>query len=182
LLKPPFAQPLLSFNVIMSFSTGRMLAFVLHALVVTPFVAGRATPRATTTPIPSYALKYAPYAYLSPNETYWPSDISTHIQYVFPAINYTHIQYVFPAINYTQVASSVSLENVATYPSSTFLTSKDNTTNQNAPTEAWLLSNYGKPSSSGLSAAPATIIAVTKPGGIVDVFYFMFYSYNFGNR
>jgi hypothetical protein len=154
----------------MSFSTGRMLAFVLHALSITPFVAGRATPRATTTPIPSYALKYAPYAYLSPNETYWPSDISTHIQHVFPAINYT------------QVASSVTLENVATYPSSTFLTSKDNTTNQNAPTEAWLFSNYGKPSSSGLSAAPATIIAVTKPGGIVDVFYFMFYSYNFGNR
>jgi hypothetical protein len=154
----------------MSFSTGRMLAFVLHALSITPFVAGRATPRATTTPIPSYALKYAPYAYLSPNETYWPSDISTHIQHVFPAINYT------------QVASSVTLENVATYPSSTFLTSKDNTTNQNAPTEAWILSNYGKPSSSGLSAAPATIIAATKPGGIVDVFYFMFYSYNSGNR
>ena len=41
---------------------------------------------------------------------------------------------------------------------------------------AWF--NGIKPDATGFTPAPATIVAVNKPGGIVDAFYFYFYSYD----
>jgi hypothetical protein len=145
----------------MSCLTSRMLAFV--SLAVAPLLAG------AVTPIPDYAIKYAPYSYLSPGESYWPSDITTHLQHVFPSVNGQ------------AVATSTTLANLSSYPSNTFLTSKDNVLSVDQPQTAWVVSAYGTPNGNGLSAAPATIIAVNKPSGIVDVFYFLFYSFNLGN-
>jgi hypothetical protein len=148
----------------MPFSSAHMLAFVAQALALTQVFAQ------TPTPIPAFAFTYAPYLYLAPTETYWPSDITTHLANVYPSINGT------------AAASGVALANLSSYPANTFLTSKTDVDNTNTPQQDWIVSAYGKPDSTGLSAAPATIIAVNKPGGIVDVFYFAFYSYNFGNR
>lgn len=116
--------------------------------------------------LPDYALKYAPYAYLDQSEGYWPSDITTHLQHVTPQRNHSAL------------ASSVTLAELSSYGSDVFLTSKDDVTDVDQPTEDWLVSNYGKPASGGKSAAPATIIAVQKANGIVDVFYFFFYSWD----
>lgn len=119
--------------------------------------------------LPSYALTYAPYTYLYSGEKYWPSDITTHFSHVTPQINRTN------------VATSVNAASLATFGSNVFLTSKDDVTDVDQPTEEWLLSAYGKPGSDGASKAPATIIAVQKENGIVDVFYFHFYSWDLGN-
>lgn len=119
--------------------------------------------------LPDYALIYAPYAYLASSETYWPSEITTHLQHVTPQQNHNAL------------ASSVTLGDLHSYSSDVFLTSKDVVTDADQPTEEWLLSNYGKPASGGHSAAPATIIAVKKANNTVDVFYFHFYSWNLGN-
>jgi hypothetical protein len=123
-------------------------------------------------PLPSYVLEYAPYSYLAATESYWPSDVATHVQHVYPALNNTALG---PAVTLANLSA------YNTYGANLYLTSKDDVDNADQPQEPWLLSAYGKPDATGLSAAPATIIAVPKPGGIVDAFYFMFYSYNLGN-
>jgi hypothetical protein len=123
-------------------------------------------------PLPSYVLEYAPYSYLAATESYWPSDVAAHVQHVYPALNNTALG---PAVTLANLSS------YNTYGANLYLTSKDDVDNADQPQEAWLLSAYGKPDATGLSAAPATIIAVPKSGGIVDAFYFMFYSYNLGN-
>lgn len=81
-----------------------------------------------------------------------------------------------PQINGTVLATSVTLETVSQYSAETYLTSEDNQADH--ANVAWLTSTYGKPDSSGVAAsAPATIITVEKDGGIVDAFYFYFFSY-----
>ncbi|KAL1982870.1 hypothetical protein VTN96DRAFT_798 [Rasamsonia emersonii] len=119
-------------------------------------------------PIPDYALKYAPYTHLYSGESWWPSDISTHLQNTIPEANSTVLG----------PAGSATVKNLDTYPSNdVYLTSKDNVFDN----PAWLLSTDNKPDSNGYSKAPATLIAVDKGNGTVDVFYFYFYSYNHGN-
>lgn len=120
-------------------------------------------------PIPDYALKYAPYTHLYSGESWWPSDISTHLQNTIPEANSTVLG----------PAGSATVKNLDTYPSNdVYLTSKDNVLDN----PAWLLSTDNKPDSNGYSKAPATLIAVDKGNGTVDVFYFYFYSYNHGNE
>jgi hypothetical protein len=126
-------------------------------------------PVARASALPSYAINYAPYPYLASDETYFPSDIATHVQHVTPSSGGSSL------------ASSVTLEDLSSYGSDVFLTSKDDVTNVDQPEEDWLVSSYGKPDSQGQSAAPATIIAVKKDNNIVDVFYFLFYSWDLGN-
>ncbi|KAH8819148.1 hypothetical protein F5884DRAFT_4217 [Xylogone sp. PMI_703] len=135
-------------------------SLLYQALAATPLTKPRLTARDS---IPDFAIKYAPYTYLYSGEAWWPSDISTHIQHVKPEVNFSAI------------ASSVTLENLNTFPSDAYLTSNDNV--ETAP--AWLVSTYGKPDGTGYSAAPATIIVADKTD-YVDVFYFYFYSYNQG--
>lgn len=124
-----------------------------------------ALPHQKRAALPDYVITYAPYSYLYSGEGFWPSDLAIHIQ---------HVQ---PAINFKVVNSTVTLETLSSYGSNVDLTSKDN--QLNAAKIPWMVSEYGKPDSTGrAAAAPATIIAVEKPGGIVDAFYFYFYSYN----
>ena len=53
------------------------------------------------------------------------------------------------------------------------------------PRPDWYYSTYGKPDSTGFSGGNVTVIAVNKTEaiepGAVDVFYFLFYSFNDGN-
>jgi hypothetical protein len=117
--------------------------------------------------LPDYALQFAPYSYLYSGEGFWPSDVATHLQHVTPEVNFA------------AVGPNQTLETLDGLASDVYLTSDDNPLSN----PAWLVSTYGKPTSTGYSAAPATIIVVDKSTYLspsVDVFYFYFYSYNQG--
>ena len=115
--------------------------------------------------LPDFALTYAPYSHLYSGESWWPSDTSIHLQHVTPEVNYV------------PVGENATMETLDTFATDVYLTSNDNVETN----PAWLTSDYGIPNNTGYSVAPATIIAAAKPGDIVDVFYFYFYSYNEGN-
>lgn len=123
---------------------------------------------ATTTPLPSYAITYAPWSYLYSGEGTFPSDITVHLNNTIPEVNYAAIG----------TAGSVTVDTLDTYASDVYLTSAEDIFDQ----PAWLLSEYGAPAAdgSGYSAAPGLIIATEKNESVVDVFYFYFYSYNWG--
>ncbi len=116
--------------------------------------------------VPSFVLQNAPLAHLYSEEQWWPSDISVHVQHVVPEVNFT------------SVAPSVTLQNISSLGSNVFLTSKDDVTDQ----PDWLTSVVGKPDANGLSSAPVTIVLVNKPNGILDAFFFYFYSYDHGGK
>lgn len=155
----------------------RQLAGVLAAAAVTSAAPAPASSAANnkrqTTPLPAYALTYAPISYLYSGESWWPSDVATHLANVIPEVDYVAVP------GFTS-AGSVTLATLNAQSSSVYLTSKDNV--DTSP--AWLVSAYGKPTTTtgGYSAAPGTIIAVQKNSTWVDVFYFYFYSYNYGGK
>ncbi|KAF7795633.1 hypothetical protein EIP86_006798 [Pleurotus ostreatoroseus] len=140
----------------------------LFALVLSLAACSRAAvlPRATT-PLPDYVLQFAPISHLFSGEAHFPSDVATHLQHVFPAANFTPVA---PSVTFANISSP------ALAGSDIFLTSKDNPL---ANPQASFF-NGVEPDSTGFTTAPATIIAVEKPGGIVDAFYFYFYSYDHG--
>ncbi|KAI8990687.1 hypothetical protein BD414DRAFT_484490 [Trametes punicea] len=115
-------------------------------------------------PIPSFVLENAPISHLWSQEQWWPSDVAVHV---------TH---VVPEVNFKPVAPYVTLHTVSKLRSDIFLTSKDDVTTQ----PAWITSDVGTPDASGKSAAPVTVILVEKDGGVLDAFYFYFYSFNHG--
>ncbi|KAH6657894.1 hypothetical protein BKA67DRAFT_202122 [Truncatella angustata] len=117
--------------------------------------------------LPDYAITYAPISYLFSGEKYFPSDVATHLQNVVPEVDYVAVG----------SAGSVNVNNLNSYNNSVYLTA-DSTPSDSLP---WITSDYGKPdNSTGYSGAPGTIIAVTKNATTTDVFYFHFYSYNYG--
>ncbi|KAI1821435.1 hypothetical protein F4861DRAFT_541986 [Xylaria intraflava] len=118
--------------------------------------------------LPDYAITYAPWTYLYSGEAYFPSDITTHLANVIPEVNFTALG----------ANGSVTLDSLNTYNSSVFLTAADSPSDN----PAWITSTYGKPDSNGVSGAPGTIIAVEKNSTTMDVFYFHFYSYNYGGK
>ncbi|TRM59436.1 hypothetical protein BD626DRAFT_608089 [Schizophyllum amplum] len=113
--------------------------------------------------IPDYALTYAPYTVIYSGEGWWPSEITTHLAHVTPEVDSV------------AVADTITLATLNSITADAYLTSNDNVEDD----PAWLLSTENTPNTSGLSNAPATIIAADK-GDFVDVFYFYFYSYNHG--
>ncbi|KAI0683861.1 hypothetical protein BC835DRAFT_1294885 [Cytidiella melzeri] len=116
-------------------------------------------PRATQD-LPSYVLQYAPISYLYSEEEFWPADVANHMSHVTAQESGNTI------------ASSVGFSTIGSFASDVYLTSKDDV----GSLPSWLSGN--QTDSSGFTAAPATIIAVDKPGGITDAFYFYFYSYD----
>lgn len=112
------------------------------------------------TSLPSYVIQDAPLSYLHSQESFQPADIANHL---------THLQ---PEIDRSATASSVTFGTIGSLSSSTYLTSLDDVDDR----PSWL--SGVKPDSTGATSSPATIIAVEKSGGIVDAFYFYFYSYD----
>ncbi|KAI9740279.1 MAG: Vacuolar protein sorting-associated protein 62 [Cirrosporium novae-zelandiae] len=139
-----------------------LVSGAIHSASATPIASSFKAKRST---IPDYALTYAPYSHLWSEEEWWPSDIATHVEHVTPEVDYV------------AVASSVTLEDLDTFSTDTYLTSNDNVEDN----PAWLLSAENEPDDDGYSAAPATIICSDKTD-YVDCFYFYFYSYNHGNK
>lgn len=123
--------------------------------------------------LPDYAISYAPLTYLYSGEKWFPSDIAIHLENVQPEVNFTA----------NGANGSVTLDTLNNLSSDVYLTASDGPILDPLDgTPAWLSSDYGTPNSDGLSAAPGTIIAVEKNSTTTDVFYFHFYSYNYGGK
>jgi len=111
--------------------------------------------------IPDYAIKHAPFLFLHSEESWWPSDIATHLEHCFPDDD------TIP------VKSKARLETLHELSPQVFLASN----NHKKISPEWMLGE--KLDGSGYTKAPATIILVDKIDH-VDVFYFYFFSYNKG--
>ena len=148
---------------------------------------------------PQYVLDYAPYVYLHKDEQFWPCTMEEHLRHTTPALNYTPVEK-----DELQVAPSLTnLDQLNAFERGryVFLTSNDDVEDR----PEWLIGAknipedftppmtkrrwFGMGSKSkdkgkgtgGRSSAPAILITVDKGNGIVDAFWFFFYSYNLGN-
>ncbi len=141
--------------------------------------------------IPRYVLDYAPLVHLYSGEQFWPSDIAEHLSHVTPNLNYTPIQ--AKSIN----PNLTNLDKLNEYNRGRYVYLKSDDNVEERPD--WLVSKKNIPKSSdyvdanvprenrrserqsGRSDAPAVLIVINKGRGIVDAFWFYFYSYNLGN-
>lgn len=82
------------------------------------------------------------------------------------------------------VPDPLTLDNLNFTLSTSLYLSVDNPAQQ--PYPDWYYSVYGKPDSNGLSQSNVTLVAVNKTEsiepGVVDIFYFLFYSFNDGDN
>ena len=144
----------------------------------------------TTRVIPQYVLDHAPLVYLYSGEQFWPSDIAEHLTHITPNLNYTPIQ--ASSIN----PNLTNLDKLNEYSRGRYVYLKSDDNVEERPD--WLVSkknipdgsghkgsknpkNHGEDHRPGRSDAPAVLIVVYKGRGIVDAFWFYFYSYNLGN-
>jgi len=144
-----------------------MASILISSLLVclAALVAVDAAPVKRDGSLPDFVLKYAPLSYLHSSEQYWPSDIAAHLPKVIPQVNFK------------PVGGTPTIQTLSTLGNNVYLTAVEDVLTHDTE---FFESTVGKPAD-GLSAAPATIIAVEKPGGITDAFYFYFYSWNYGN-
>ncbi|KAI4129801.1 MAG: hypothetical protein LQ338_002052 [Usnochroma carphineum] len=151
--------------------------------------------------IPKYVLDYAPLVHLFSGEKFWPCDIAEHLEHVTPYLNYTPIRATSDNMNVTNLDKL----NEYTHGRFVYLTSDDNVEERpgwlggekNIPDDPEELYSHNqgtyrvnqRPISAhsdgqvhgGRSDAPAVLVVVNKGHGIVDAFWFFFYSYNLGN-
>ncbi|KAI4269770.1 MAG: hypothetical protein LQ337_007091, partial [Flavoplaca oasis] len=150
--------------------------------------------------IPDYVLEYAPLVHLHSSEKFWPCDIAEHLQHVTPFLNYTPMASASTNFNLT------NLDKLNKFANGRFvyLTSDDNVEarpdwlggEKNIPEVPQELHNRlggqglhqrplrtrdGTNIRGGRSDAPAVLVVINKGNGIVDAFWFFFYSYNLGN-
>ena len=148
--------------------------------------------------IPQYVLDYAPYVHLYSGEQFWPCDIAEHLLHTTPELNYT------PIDGEQQVPNLTNLDRLNQYEGgrNVFLTSKDDVEDRpdwlsgakNIPAnftadlrdQSLFRSRHSTATNedriqNGRSDAPAVLITVNKGDGVVDAFWFFFYSYNLGN-
>ncbi|KAL9596929.1 MAG: hypothetical protein Q9219_005492 [cf. Caloplaca sp. 3 TL-2023] len=154
-----------------------------------------------STNIPSYVLDFAPLVHLYSGEKFWPCDIAEHLQHVTPNLNYTPMTSSLNNLNLT------NLDQLNKYERGrfVFLTSNDDVEarpdwlggEKNIPNDPEEIhSRFQKAGQGrqmpmrhentaqlhgGRSDAPAVLVVVNKGQGIVDAFWFFFYSYNLGN-
>ncbi len=150
--------------------------------------------------IPGYVLEYAPLVHLHSSEKFWPCDIAEHLEHVTPELNYTPM--VPASTNY----NLTNLDELNEFSNGRFvyLTSDDNVEarpdwlggEKNIPEDPEELyeriTSQGRPQRplgtndasqihGGRSDAPAVLVVIDKGHGVVDAFWFFFYSYNLGN-
>jgi hypothetical protein len=123
--------------------------------------------------VPSFAVDYAPVAYLSARDKYLPSDISGQLANTQPEVNFTVVS---QAPNPLTLNNLDQLNNYGNNGDEVYLTSKDDVETN----PAWL---YGvAPNSNGRTqgATSAAVVVNDHGDGVVDVFYFYFYAFDFG--
>lgn len=133
--------------------------------------------------IPQYVFDHAPYVHLYSGENFWPCDIADHLIHTTPHLNYTAIR----GMEHDRTVDNLhELNKLGWY---TYLQSDDNVEERpkwlggasNIPsTPSKGSSNHSHPG--GHSSAPAVLVVIPKHDGIVDAFWFYFYSYNLGNK
>lgn len=152
--------------------------------------------------VPEYVLDYAPLVHLYSGEQFWPGDIGEHLEHVTPLLNYTPVKYFTQSMNLTNL-DDLNLYNHGRF---VYLTSEDNVEDRpdwlggeknipDIPEEEdgffiWVkkvikrilpIGTVAPPMQGGRSDAPAVLIVVEKGEGVIDAFWFYFYSYNLGN-
>ncbi|KAL8822670.1 MAG: hypothetical protein Q9191_006594, partial [Dirinaria sp. TL-2023a] len=150
--------------------------------------------------IPQYVFDYAPLVHLFSGEEFWPCDIADHLDHVTPNLNYT------PILSRTENLNLTNLDQLNEWSKgrNVYLTSDDNVEERpdwlggqknipDTPADPFSNTAHGRhphanprlkqkiPPVGGRSDAPAVLIVVDKGHGIVDAFWFYFYSYNLGN-
>lgn len=145
--------------------------------------------------VPQYVVDHAPLVHLYSGEKYWPCDMGEHLHHVTPELNFTPVQagWQHPGLNNL---SDLNRWEDARY---VFLTSDDNVEDHPAwlmgeknipvaPTGSeWQVEDNAPPPAAkhplqaGRSDAPAVLVMVNKGNGVVDAFWFFFYSFNLGN-
>ena len=131
-----------------------------------------------TREIPQYVLDYAPYVHLFSGEEFWPCDLAEHLIHTSPHVNYTAIERM------SNDRTLDNLDELNEFGWFTYLQSDDNVEER----PRWLGGSKNIPelarsdTPGGHSSAPAILVVVPKENGIVDAFWFYFYSYNLGNK
>ncbi len=144
--------------------------------------------------IHQYVFDYAPLVHLYSGEEFWPCDIAKHLHHTMPYLNYTPLDFGTRRVNLS------GLDDLNIYKREVYLTSDDNVENRpdwlggrknipEGPEQCKLRRSLSQSQSrdedscpGGRSDAPATLIVVPKEDGVVDAFWFFFYSYNLGNK
>ncbi|PQE04999.1 vacuolar sorting-associated protein [Rutstroemia sp. NJR-2017a BBW] len=121
--------------------------------------------------VPQYVLDHAPLVHLYSGEKFWPADIEEHLKHVTPYENHTSLHNV----SQHNLNNLHLLNELGRRSGNIFLQSKEDVEPKKKRGNT-----SGRPSQSGYSPAPATLIIVDKGHGIVDAFWFYFYSYNLG--
>lgn len=162
--------------------------------------------------IPKYVFDYVPYVHLFSGEEFWPCDIAEHLIHTSPHLNYTPIEDMvtdrtldnLDEINqYGRFTYLQSDDNVEERPQwlggSKNIPSNPENADHSYGEDDMLRTRKihpGRESSEtrtkhvkrrvdqagGHSSAPAVLVVVPKENGIVDAFWFYFYSYNLGNH
>ena len=148
--------------------------------------------------IPQYVFDYAPLVHLFSDEQFWPCDMADHLLHTTPELNFTPIEGRQRVSN----LSNLDLLNQYERGRHVFLTSDDNVEDrpdwlggeENIPSDFFdedslasaAISRIARRklktrSRGGESDAPAVLVTVDKGNGILDAFWFFFYSYNLGN-
>ncbi|KAA8915134.1 hypothetical protein TRICI_002743 [Trichomonascus ciferrii] len=125
-----------------------------------------------TTTIPDYVTRYAPLVHLYSEETYWPYGIEDYVPH-FTLQDGLHRNVSEGRLRLQD------LEHYRRYGlGELFLTAKDDFDND----PAWITGRENVPDieTGRIRGAPATCIVVDKGDGVVDAFWFYFYSFNLG--
>ena len=148
---------------------------------------------------PQYVLDYAPLVHLHDQEEFWPGDMSEHLLHITPELNYTPIEKsklqaapnltnlhhlnAFERGRHVYLTSNDDVEDRPAWLSGAKnIPTKIASPNTNRPWSGFESKGRGaRKGTPGRSAAPAILITVDKGNGIVDAFWFFFYSYNLGN-
>jgi hypothetical protein len=173
---------------------------LLYLLILTPLnYAHRDTfNHQESSNIPDYVLDYAPLVHLFSGENFWPCDIKEHLLHTTPHLNYIPLQastdhpslddldelnkwgggrYVFMKSNDNVEERPEWLIGKENIPS----TEPEQPFSQDRSSQQPVSSDGQPPIEGGRSQAPAVLILVNKDEGVVDAFWFFFYSYNLGN-
>lgn len=137
--------------------------------------------------IPDYVFEYAPLVHLYSGEEFWPGDITEHLVYTTAHLNYTPVKAQSDHPNLT------NLNELNEWDGGRYIYLKSDDDVEDRPD--WLGGEKNIPkrvaasgqskrddrTPGGRSDAPAVLVVVDKGHGIVDAFWFYFYSFNQGN-
>lgn len=171
----PFILPFHCCSIALSAHKSRCLLTMILCLIAALALGAAAGPvskRQAPAGVPQYVLDYAPMVYLHTQETYFPSDIGAQIVNTQPEYNFTLV----PNIKENLTLNNIDLVGFLAPPREIYLTSLISPDKNPAYLNGIVPDDTGKTN----GAASSVIIVNDHGSGIVDVFYFYFYAFNWG--